>query len=343
MQGILSILNIEIENYWLLFSLIITIGLVTSYIYYKYIHSLYVFITKKIKSEINERVANAIRKPMTLLITSLFTKYAFSLGDFSEKMDGKIEAAFSMVIILFICWSINSFLTIVINESNLSIAEGRHYLPFAVRVLKLITWIIAVYLILIEWGYDLGKLLTVLSIASAALAFAMRETFGSIFSGLVIVLERPFKIGDVITSSHVEGTITDISFRSTKILTSDKQEIIVPNNLLVNYPLNNKSKAEQRKVEIFLGVKRPIGPVNDFKEYLLSFKNTESNLGEKMKVDILSIYPDVVFFKITEFTEKEGSDLVDYKQELLHSISEHVELKEKEIYYIGFEKMEITK
>lgn len=343
MTVILEALNIEIENYWLLFSLIVIMGMVFSYIYYQYIHKIYLFLTQKISSQINSRIANSIRKPMTLLIISGFTRYAFSLGEFSEKAYENIDSAFGTVIVIFVSWSINTFLTILKEEAILSVREERYYLPFFVRVVKVLIVMIAIYLILIEWGYDLGNLLTVFSIVSAALAFAMRETFGSIFSGIVIVFERPFKIGDFISTDDTEGTIVDISFRSTKILTNDKQEITVPNNLLVNTPLNNKSKAEQRKVEIFLGVTRPLGPVNEFKQYLLSFNENGRNLGLEMKVDVLSIYPEVVFFKIIEFTDKEGSELIDYKQEFLHSLAEYVEAKEKEIYFIGFEKMDMHK
>lgn len=343
MDTILGALNIEIESYWVLFSLIVIMGIVFAYIYYHYLHKVYLFLSERISSQINIRISNSIRKPMAFLILSGSIRYAFSLGEFSEKTYENINSAFGTVIVIFVCWSVNSFLTIVKDEASSSTRADRHYLPFFVRVVKVLIVMIAVYLILIEWGYDLGNLLTVFSIVSAALAFAMRETFGSIFSGIVIILERPFKIGDFIETEHAEGTITDISFRSTKLQTNDKQEITVPNNLLVNTPLNNKSKAEQRKVEIFLGVKRPIGPVKDFKEYLLDFNKNERNLGIEMKVDILSIYPEVVFFKIIEFTEKEGIELISYKQDFLHSLSEYIELKDKEIYYIGFDKMDMHK
>ena len=100
---------------------------------------------------------------------------------------------------------------------------------------------VGIYIGLGIWGIDVSSVITTLGFISVAIAFSLRETFSNIFSGIVIVVEQTFKIGDYVENEKIQGTIESIGFRSTKIKTVDKEELIVPNSVLTNIPLNNKT------------------------------------------------------------------------------------------------------
>ena len=74
------------------------------------------------------------------------------------------------------------------------------------------------------------------------------------FGSFVIILDKPFKVGDWISANGVEGTVEKISFRSTCIRTFPQELVYVPNSLLSNTPIINYTKREKRRLEFLLGV-----------------------------------------------------------------------------------------
>ena len=76
----------------------------------------------------------------------------------------------------------------------------------------------------------------------------------NVFGSFVIILDKPFKVGDWISANGVEGTVEKISFRSTCIRTFPQELVYVPNSLLSNTPIINYTKREKRRLEFLLGV-----------------------------------------------------------------------------------------
>ena len=126
--------------------------------------------------------------------------------------------------------------------------------PFFLRISKVIVMIIAMFTIASLWNFNLNGFLTAIGLTGVALAFGIRDTLSHIFSGMSVVLDKPFQIGDwVMTGDEkIDGTIEDINLRSTLISTSDRGLVYVPNSYLVNRPIYNLTKRTQRKVEQYL-------------------------------------------------------------------------------------------
>ncbi|WP_274307312.1 mechanosensitive ion channel family protein [Solibacillus daqui] len=126
--------------------------------------------------------------------------------------------------------------------------------PFFLRMSKVIVMVLAMFTIASLWNFNLNGFLTAIGLTGVALAFGIRDILAHIFSGMSVVLDKPFQIGDwVMTGDEkIDGTIEDINLRSTLIQTSDKGLVYVPNSYLVNRPIYNLSKRTQRKVEHYL-------------------------------------------------------------------------------------------
>ena len=86
-----------------------------------------------------------------------------------------------------------------------------------VRGIKFLIYAIAVFIIIFEMGYDLSGLITGLGIGSVVLTLAAQDMIKSLLGGFFIFTDKPFKVGDFIKFSTYEGTVEDITFRSTKI------------------------------------------------------------------------------------------------------------------------------
>lgn len=119
---------------------------------------------------------------------------------------------------------------------------------------RILIVVIATLMIAKEWNYDMSGLLASLSIGSLALAFAAKDALANVFGSFVIIVDKPFKVGDWISANGVEGTVEKITFRSTCIRTFPQELVYVPNSLLSNTPIINYTKREKRRIEFLLGV-----------------------------------------------------------------------------------------
>ena len=89
------------------------------------------------------------------------------------------------------------------------------------------------------------------------LGFGLREIFASYIAGLIILFERPVRVGDVVTLGELSGMVTSIRIRSTTITDWDNKEIVIPNNILISQQLTNWTLTnEVTRVVIKLGIAR---------------------------------------------------------------------------------------
>ena len=105
-----------------------------------------------------------------------------------------------------------------------------------------------------EWNYDITAFVASLGIGAMAIAFAAKDSLANIFGSVIIILERPFVIGDWIAANNVEGYVEKISFRSTCIRTFYQELVYVPNSLLSNTPITNYTQRQKYRIQYNLGV-----------------------------------------------------------------------------------------
>jgi len=115
----------------------------------------------------------------------------------------------------------------------------------------------AIYLILVTWSIDVTGWVASAGIAGIALGFAAKDTLANLFAGIFILADSPYKVGDMVVFETGErGRVTDVGLRSTRILTRDDVEIIVPNSVIGNGRVTNESGGPQprRRVDVRVGV-----------------------------------------------------------------------------------------
>lgn len=104
------------------------------------------------------------------------------------------------------------------------------------------------------FGYNVSSLLTGLSIVGAALALAFRESLENLIASFVIFFDRPFTAGDFVKVQNISGTVERVGLRSTRVRTTDKSYVTVPNKQMVDSILDNISKRSQIRGEINLNI-----------------------------------------------------------------------------------------
>ena len=123
---------------------------------------------------------------------------------------------------------------------------------FISKLLKVLVYTTGAFIVLSELGYDLGGLAAGLGIGSAALALAAQDFVKSIIGGISIITDKTFEIGDFIEVGTFQGTVIDLTFRSTKVKDLSNAIIAIPNSVIVTEYVKNWSKLENRRLEMKL-------------------------------------------------------------------------------------------
>jgi small-conductance mechanosensitive channel len=119
----------------------------------------------------------------------------------------------------------------------------------------------AIYGVLQAWNVDVTAWLASAGIIGIAVGFAAKDTLANLFSGIFILADAPYKIGDyIVLDSGERGKVTDIGIRSTRILTRDDLEIIIPNAAIGNAKIINESGGPHIKRRVCLTSGGPSAP-----------------------------------------------------------------------------------
>ena len=125
-----------------------------------------------------------------------------------------------------------------------------------------------------EWNYDISGFVASLGIGSLAVAFAAKDALANVFGSLIIILDKPFQIGDWIMANGIEGTVEKITFRSTCVRTFPQELVYIPNSLLSNTPITNFTRREKRRIDFVIGLtydtthSQMIHVVDEIRKYL---------------------------------------------------------------------------
>ncbi len=119
--------------------------------------------------------------------------------------------------------------------------------PLLRKVLKTFVVIVGGLFILDNLEFDITGLIAGLSIGGLAFALAAQDTIKNFFGSLMIFVDRPFQVGDWITSGDVDGTIEEVGFRSTRIRTFRNSVMYIPNGVITNQMIDNHGLRKYRR------------------------------------------------------------------------------------------------
>jgi len=125
-------------------------------------------------------------------------------------------------------------------------------IPLASRILGLITWIIGIVIVLINFGIDIKGLTATLGVGSIAIAMAVKDNVKDIISGVSLMTSKPFKPGDMIKLSSGEVVeVLEIGISDSRFLLRDEKDgiLIIRNNTLNKAKILNYTLAKERKGE----------------------------------------------------------------------------------------------
>ena len=157
-------------------------------------------------------------------------------------------------VILLGMLAVNAVENIQYFSKKFSESENKTILQFFIKIAKVIIVFLVIAVLLKEVGFDVTGLITSLGLGGVVLALAAQDTASNLFSGVVILFDKPFAVGDWISVAGMEGIVEEMSFRSCRIRTFDNALISVPNNKLGSDSVTNWTKMNVRKTRITIGL-----------------------------------------------------------------------------------------
>ncbi len=194
---------------------------------------------------------------------------------------------------------------------------------FILRVVRAVIYIIAGFMIIADLGYDLSGLITGLGLGSVVVTLAAQDTIKNLFGGIIIFLDKPFKVGDYIKFGTYEGTVEDITFRSTRVRTLENSVAQIPNSEISSTTVVNLSRIEKRRYTLNLGLilDTELVKMETLKQEILEYlDNRRTVLPDSANVFFteikssefnISIYCYLNTIEYTEFLEEK--EIINYK------------------------------
>lgn len=125
---------------------------------------------------------------------------------------------------------------------------------FLVSMSGKLVMVLGVMLALSQLGFKIGPLLAGLGIAGFIIGFALQDVLSNFASGVMILMYRPFDVGDIIEVPEVSGKVQGMNLVSTLILTFDNQKLVVPNNKIWGNIIRNVHSERVRRVDLVFGI-----------------------------------------------------------------------------------------
>jgi small-conductance mechanosensitive channel len=212
--------------------------------------------SKKTQTDVDDTVVKIAKS----LRPTFYQFIAFYLALQTLNVNELVEKVIFVIIVAWVVYQVTIVFQIVIDfvaNKQLDEEKDKHG-EAAVRMLtflaKVALWSIAFIMILSNLGIDVTSLVTGLGIGGIAVALAVQNILGDLFSSFSIYFDKPFKVGDFIVVGTDAGTVQEIGIKSTRIKTLQGEMLVISNKELTTVRVQNYKPMNERRVVSKIGV-----------------------------------------------------------------------------------------
>lgn len=302
-------------------------------------------LATRTKSRYDDLFLQSIRKPLEFLLIIIGLFVAVQVLQLPTEPTDLRRGAYGLLkgLVTFdIGWALfnlvsllEAFLSGWVSKTESTLDD--HLLPFIRKSVRAFIVFLAVIMTIQNLGYSISGLLASLGIGGLAVALAAKDTLSNIFGSMMIILDRPFHIGDWVKAGDMEGTVEEIGFRSTKIRTFAKTLITVPNNIIANLSVDNISRMPKRRIKLNVGVTYETSPeqmrraVEAVRELLRSHPAIDQEFFLVNFTDFGASSLDILVYCFTKTTV--WAEYLDARQDVCLKIMDIVEAHGMEIAF----------
>jgi len=216
---------------------------------------------KNTQLKFDDQVLDIFHKPVFVSIILFGLALAAERLEFKDTISFLTLGGLQTIAIFLWAFAALQFFRLLLNylsndKYRFNLIQDRTLPLFQNLFLVVITGL-AIYIMFLVWNIDLTAWVASAGILGLAISFAAKDTLANLFSGVFIMADSPYQLGDfIVLDSGERGAVTNIGIRSTRILTRDDVEITIPNSIMGNTKIINEAggRHEKYRIRVKVGV-----------------------------------------------------------------------------------------
>lgn len=312
-----------LQNWLIALAIVLATVLLARVIYWLISKALKQF-TKRTATELDDVILKRVDTPVVLGIVLIGFRFAIEQLSFSRPIENYLQRGFVFMLALAITW----FITRVV-RAGIEVYFSQHHdeetgrldeqmMLLSRRASLIVLWTLGVIVGLNNAGFDVGALIAGLGIGGLAVALAAQDTVKNIIGGLVVFTDKPFRLGDFVKVKDIEGTVTYIGIRSTRMRTAAGRLVTIPNAQFTDTAIEDITLETSKRIVTYLSLvyETPVEKIDEAIAILHSICAETPEVLEKESIIYLEKFSSSsIDINFTYFIRK-GSDIFQTQTEV---------------------------
>jgi MscS family membrane protein len=253
-------------------------------------------IAKKTSNKLDDSFVQAMEGPARFFPIVVGFFIASYYLEFSPESQSFIDNVNKSLITILIFWLIHQFIQpVTYLLGGLEKLLTKELIGWIVKALKILIFILGAAAVLELWGIKIGPIIAGLGLFGVAVALGAQDLFKNLISGILVLVEKRFKVGDwIIVEEIIEGIVERIGFRSTVVRKFDKSLAIIPNFQFAENAVINVSATTNWIISWIITLQynttvEQLKKVRDeIEKYITTHEDYQTSLGHAVRVDKFS-------------------------------------------------------
>jgi MscS family membrane protein len=320
-----------------IFQILIGIGIFLIFLVFRGIISKVIIkkleiISKKTTNKLDDTFVSSLIGParfLPIVIGFFIASYYMSFSLEGREIVDTVNRTLITILIFWIIHQIIEPVSYVL--SGLDQLLSRELIGWIIKSLKILIFILGLAAVLELWGIKIGPIIAGLGLFGVAVALGAQDLFKNLISGILVLVEKRFKIGDWISVDGViEGTVEKIGFRSTSIRKFDKSLAIIPNFQFAENAVTNVSETSNWRIRwtITLQYNTTVDQLKKIRDDIEAYINKSEDFNQSLGVAVrIEKFSDSSIDLLVRCFTKSGSwnDWLEVKEKLAIEIKQIVE------------------
>ena len=241
-------------------------------------------IVSRTSNQIDDAVIEVLDGPLKFFPVVIGFFIASSYLDISDNNQDFLDLLNRSLITIFIFWLLHQLIipfSFVIKNFESKISKP--LVDWTLKGLKILVIVLGAVAILELWGIRVGPVIAGLGLFGVAVALGAQDLFKNLISGIMILMEKRFTVGDIIlVSGEVEGVVEQIGFRSTLVRRFDSTPVMVPNYKFAEQSVTNYTRRHHRRIRWLIGLeyKTTIDQLKNIRDDINNLINKNDNFAK---------------------------------------------------------------
>jgi MscS family membrane protein len=266
--------------------IIIALAIFTFFLFLRGVFSK--FVVKKLESYVSKStnsfdnsLVNSMEGPAKFfpIVLGFFVSTSYLTVD-SEMVDTINRSLITILIFWTFHQVVGPFSSVINSDGGLI---SRDLINWIIKATKILILILGFAAVLDLWGIKIGPIIAGLGLFGVAVALGAQDLFKNLISGILVLVERRFQVGDwIFVDGVIEGTVENIGFRSTVVRRFDKSLATIPNFQFAEQAVINNSLITNRRIDWAIGLeyRTTSDQLKNIKEQIENFIKTNSNFSK---------------------------------------------------------------